>query len=350
MVGTTLSLDDLIALNQQIAALARVGAPLEGGLREFARETPGRLGQVAAQIGERMARGESLGDAAAELQGVPPFYAAIVEAGVRAGRLPAALEGLADAARRMAQLRCAAGLALAYPIAVLLTTYFLLLFFLTAIAPRLATGLSDTNSSVAPVFRSLSGAGAWLAPWWFVPPLVLLLLVIFWWRQTSRSLVLEPRVGLRWLGWMPWFGRLQHYSQLTILTRTLGLLIENGQPLPVSVVLAAQATGSRRLGRAAAQVRLALEQGAPAAEALRRCGLPPLVCWLLGASTTQPDLAGTLKRLADDYHQRATHQAERIRLFLPLLLTVGVAGTAVALYALILFLPWTTALRELAAP
>ena len=42
MPGTTLSLDDLVALNQQIAALARVGAPLEGGLRQFANETPGR--------------------------------------------------------------------------------------------------------------------------------------------------------------------------------------------------------------------------------------------------------------------------------------------------------------------
>jgi hypothetical protein len=54
--------------------------------------------------------------------------------------------------------------------------------------------------------------------------------------------------------------------------------------------------------------------------------------------------------LADDYHERAASEAERIRLFLPLLLTVGVAGTAVAAYALILFLPWTIALRELSAP
>jgi type II secretory pathway component PulF len=149
---------------------------------------------------------------------------------------------------------------------------------------------------------------------------------------------------------MSWFGRLQRSSQLSIFSRTLGLLIDSGQPLPESLVLAAQATGSRRLGRAAAEAKAAIEQGAPATEALRRCGLPPLVCWLLGASSAQPELGGTLRRLADDYQQRAIYQAERIRLFLPLLLTVGVAGTAVAAYALMLFLPWTTVMREVAGP
>ena len=68
------------------------------------------------------------------------------------------------------------------------------------------------------------------------------------------------------------------------------------------------------------------------------------------ASAAQQDLADTLQRLSDDYHRRAAYQAERIRLILPLLVTFGLAGTAVALYALILFLPWTTLLRELAQP
>jgi hypothetical protein len=59
---------------------------------------------------------------------------------------------------------------------------------------------------------------------------------------------------------------------------------------------------------------------------------------------------GSLRDLADDYQQRAANQAEKIHVFLPVLLTVGLAGTAVAAYALMLFLPWTTALQELAAP
>jgi general secretion pathway protein F len=350
MAQASLTLDDLIALNQEIAALARAGAPLEAGLRDFARESHGNLAQVADQLGGRLAEGKSLADSAAELPGVPPVYVAIVEAGVRAGRLPAALEGLAEAARRMARLRRAAGLALAYPVSVLLMAYFLLLLFVLNAARVLAASMGDAKLRAGPVFEVLSRAGPVLREWWWAPPVALLLLIAVWWRVTSRSLVLEPRVGLRWLGWMPLFGRLQRSSQLAVFSHTLALLVGNHRPLGESIVLAAQATGSRRLTRLATQARQEIDSGAPPGAALRRCGLPPLICWLLGASNTEADLARTLQELADDYQQRAVLQAERIRVLLPVLLTAGVAGTAVALYGLVLFLPWTMALRELAAP
>ncbi len=161
-------------------------------------------------------------------------------------------------------------------------------------------------------------------------------------------MILEPRVGLRWLGCMPWFGKLLRYTQLATFTHTLSLMVENDQPLPDSLLVAAQASGSRRLGRMASRMRSEIESGATLSGELRKCGLPPLLCWMLDSSTAQPALAATLRELADDYQQRAASQAERIRVFLPLLLTVGVAGTAVAAYALMLFVPWTTALRELA--
>jgi general secretion pathway protein F len=228
--------------------------------------------------------------------GVPPVYLAIVEAGVRAGRLPAALEGLADAACRLAKLRRVCGLALAYPLAVLLTAYFLSLFLMTQVSRILTTLLDDSPTRIRPLIEFLSRIGAWALQWWWAPPLVLIVLVALWWRATSYSLILQSGVGSRWLGWIPWFGKLQRYLQLAAFTKTLALLVENHQPLPESVVLAAQATGSRRLTRTASQARLAIASGAPPADELRRCGLPPLICWLLGGSTAQPDLAGTLHR------------------------------------------------------
>lgn len=352
----TISLDELLALNQEIAALARVGAPLEPGLRAFARESPGRLGHVAAALSDRLASGKSLSEATGQLAGVPPVYAAVLEAGVRSGRLPAALEALADMARRLSQLRHSANLALAYPVSVLLLTYLLLLFFLGKIAPSLAQTFEDDYRRTPALeglrnfFEWLTQAGQWLAHWSWVPPLVLAVTISFWWWQASRSLIVEPRFGFRWLGWIPWFGSLLRYSQLAVFTETLGLLIKNGLPLPESVLLAAHATGGRRLSRAASQVSQAIQQGASPAGALRKCGLPPLISWLLSASTAQSDLPGTLRLLAEDYQQRATYQAEKINLFLPVILTACVAGVAVGIYALMLFLPWAIALRELSGP
>ena len=58
-----MTLDDLIALNDEIAALVRAGVPLEAGLAELGGDLPGRLGQFATVLAQRTARGESLAQA-----------------------------------------------------------------------------------------------------------------------------------------------------------------------------------------------------------------------------------------------------------------------------------------------
>ena len=89
----TMSLESLVALNDEIAALVRTGLPLERGLRQVGDDLSGRLGGTMSSLAERMSRGASLPEAlAAEGDRLPRIYRAVVEAGLRAGRLSAALE------------------------------------------------------------------------------------------------------------------------------------------------------------------------------------------------------------------------------------------------------------------
>jgi len=59
----SISLEQLIALNDEIAALSRAGMPLERGLLEVGSDLPGRLGAITTDIGSRMSRGENLSQA-----------------------------------------------------------------------------------------------------------------------------------------------------------------------------------------------------------------------------------------------------------------------------------------------
>ena len=88
-----ISLTDLAALNDEIAALVRAGVPLERGLTGGSSDLPRRLGAYAAELGARMERGESLAQAVAAQKNFPPVYRAVIAAGTKAGRLPVALEG-----------------------------------------------------------------------------------------------------------------------------------------------------------------------------------------------------------------------------------------------------------------
>ena len=81
-----ITLDQLLALNEEIAALVRAGLPLGRGLLEAGRDVRGRLGRIAGVLGRRMNRGEGLAEALeAERRAIPPLYRAVVEAGARAG-------------------------------------------------------------------------------------------------------------------------------------------------------------------------------------------------------------------------------------------------------------------------
>src|SRR4051812_6396186 len=109
--------DELIALNEQIAGMARAGLPLDQGLAGLAREMGrGRLRRVTAAIAADLAAGTPLADAVARRRGdMPPYYAHLVTAGVRTGRLPDVLATLTGYARTVAATRSIVVESLFYP-------------------------------------------------------------------------------------------------------------------------------------------------------------------------------------------------------------------------------------------
>jgi general secretion pathway protein F len=347
-----LSLDDLIALNDEIAALVRSGVPLEEGLAELGLDLPSRLGRFTRLMAERIASGESLSQAmAAEADQVPAAYRAVVEAGIRAGRLPAALESTAAAARRMAELRQFALLAATYPLLVILLAWCGLLFFACVLAPQLAEMFHAFD---VPGYRSLESAAraghvAWI--WGPIVPLALLLLGMAFWLTAKRP----SMSGGSWfegawsgsrLGWMPWVGTMQRSSCTATFLEILALLVENQTPLPESLILAAEASGDRQTLRSARCLADAMQSG-QTQPIPGEPTFPPLVNWLLSSVGRDDALLPALRHAAAAHHRRARHQAEMFRLLLPIVLTIALGGTVVASYALMLFLPYISLLHGL---
>ena len=130
------TLDDLAALNREMAALVAAGLPLEEGLRQVARDYRGDVGPLAAQLAEGVAAGQSL-DAAIAAQGdaFPPIYRAVVLAGLKSGHLAAALEGYAESAARVAALRRTVGQAAVYPLLVVIIAWLMFLATVCLVIP-----------------------------------------------------------------------------------------------------------------------------------------------------------------------------------------------------------------------
>jgi len=348
--STPISLADFLALNDEIAALVRAGVPLESGLVGLGRDLPGGMGRIAMALGERLNRGETLPLAiAAERTRFPTLYLAVVEAGVKSGRLAVALEGLGTTARRLAELRQAAGTALLYPAIVLLLAYAMFVGFVLKFAPAVAPAYESFEVPASGWLRWFAGLGATADYWGPSVPVVAVTAGCLWWWRSGRVLLLQPSWAGRFLGWIPGLKPMLAWSQAATFADVLALLIEQQVPLADGILLAAESTGSRALARHAEQMAGALRRGDSADRCLSSApGFPPLLGWLMVSGHDRGLLVGALAHAAASYHQRARQRADAAQVFLPILLTVGLGGSAVLAYALVVFLPWISLLNSLA--
>lgn len=348
---TSLSLEQLIALNDEIIALSRAGVPLERGLGALGRDMPGRLGSAARELAERLDRGESLPAAlAAEGASFPPVYRAVLEAGLQSGRLPAALEGMATSARRLSELHRVVTPALLYPLLVMLLAAGLFVFLTVELVPRYLQAMDDLSlPRFAPLeWLDLVGQSAWS---WGPPVMVgVIVLAISWWYLTSRSMMLMPGWSGRGLGWLPWVRALLRQSRAALISNLLALLVENDVPLPHALRVAGATTGDSRIETSCEQLALCVERGESLdSRALAQFGVSALASWMITQGHQQSTLALALRKTSEDAHRSALRQAQTIRAFVPVVLLIALGGSVTLIYAVSYLLPLVWMMNRLAS-
>jgi general secretion pathway protein F len=343
-----ITLDDLIALNDEIAALVRAGVPLDQGLQILGADLPGRLGRYATELSAQIARGESLTDALADSKSqVPRVYRAVVEAGIAAWRLPAALESLAGSLRRLAETRRAVALSFIYPVLLLCFAWWLFSFSVEKIAPGVANAFYVQRLPGGQFVRWMAHLGESAHIWGPLGPAIIISLAIAWWFVSGGAKVVEGRRESISFGWVPWMGGLQRLSRIAVFVELLKLLVENRVPMDQAIELAAEAVGDKTLITAAEVWVDAIRRG-ETGPADGVTGLPPLLRWLIAGGQRNDALLPALRQLADDYRRRAEAQAEMGRVLLPILVTVCVSGLIVFAYGMVLLGPYFYMLKGLA--
>jgi general secretion pathway protein F len=349
LAARPVTLDQLAALSDEIAALARAGVPLDRGLKELASDMPGRLGQIAKRIGEQVESGQPLEKVVAEMSGsLPPAYRAVLAAGLRAGRLPAALEGVAHSARRISQLRQSIGLSILYPLVVLLVAWVLLVFVLTKLTPVMLQVMHEVELNTAPWDRFAVGLSE-TTLWWgtILPAVALVWLAWIWYRsgRVAQGVELHPLLGL---GAIPTLVRMQRAGRIASLADLLALLVSNNIPLPEAIELASAAVGSPAMERGGKELAERLRRG----EKLDRfpAGFPPLVAWTLVSGGDPARLPHVLSRAAETYREEVARRGQWLQLYVPVVMVVGICGTVTLLYALLTLLPWILVMYRLAEP
>lgn len=341
----TVSLEQLVALNDEIAALVRAGVPLELGLREMGTLSGGAMGEISTALARRMHTGVSLSDALkAEEDRIPVVYRTVVEAGLRAGRLSVALEAMSNFARELIELRRQISSALVYPLIVVALAYGLFLVFTVDLIERFRETYETFHFPLHGALRWLAWVSDHIATWWWAPPAAVIGLIVWWW-STGGAHILSFTGSSRPLSWIPGVGRIGRYFQYANFAELLALLVEHQVPLAEGLRLSADATGDRRLKQAAYSMSEAVSRGDQGPILANE--FPPFLDWVLRQAARGASPVRLLRHAAGFYRRRAVNLTNWFKLTFPMLAAIVIGGGVTTLYALALFGPLGTLLKDL---
>lgn len=347
--GGRLSAEDLITLNEEIAAMARAGLPLDQGLAALAREMGrGRLRQVTLKLAADLRDGHSLPQALArQEQRVPPFYGALLEAGMRSGRTGEVLSTLTRYARSVADFRDTVVSALLYPAIVLALGVGLLLYLARAVLPAFVDMFRTARMSLPLLTQLLVFVSEHLVETLLLPVVVALVILL-----AARTILrLNPAGRILWARLVyavPLAGSLVRSARLAAFADLLGILVDQSIPLPQSLRLAAAASSDPLLTEGAEHVDKDLRQGLSLGAALKRQRLvPTVVVWMIAFAERQGTLGPTLHQVANLYRQKAAVRAAVLRTVLPPFFIIILAASLGLLFIFGLMAPMFALLRGL---
>jgi general secretion pathway protein F len=337
------TLDDLAALNREIAALVRARLPLEEGLSEIARDFDGGPGTWAGRLAAAMSQGMTL-DEAIDAQGAsfPPAYGAVVRAGQHSKNLAAALDGFAESAARVAELRLIAAQAAVYPLLVAIVAWFVFVAAVSVLLPSyhaIDIPLTSWADGIELSPRVLEGFVA-------VVPTGLVLFAAMWWRRSAYYGGSLPTHSL--FRWIPGASRSSILMGQANFAELLHLLLASHVDLPTALHLAARASGAKPMQPAADSLAATISAGQAIEQNLSALrGLPPLVRIALLSKLAPPRLVSALAGAASAYRERAASWVRYVAIVFPVALTLLLGAFIVGICAVLVFQPYTALLHEL---
>lgn len=357
MFQSKLSLEDMQALSEEISHLVQAGMPLVESLAEAGAGRGARLTHVMQTLSDGLSQGKTLPELIQrESIGAPRMLASAIGAGIQSNSLGLTVELMGDFAADVVDLRNRLLQAAAYPLTVvLIASVMLILFVQNTLEMFLETILSwDLH-----INRFLMTLLEWnqAAPWWtYIFPVGLIILTTLWiisGRASTMAFQGPEKIFLLLPGVRPLIRDLQNYT----LTRMLSLLADRGVTLPDALTLAGGASGSLRLERACHEASAQIRSGdgigpgfnkAIAPRNLRRYALPPLldVC-LQQVQYSEDRLVLRLRSVADFYRNRLERNFAWLRLLMPFVLFVVIAGSCALLYSMMVFWPAAELYRHL---
>lgn len=334
----TVSGDDFLAFNQQLAQLTAAGMPIERGLRLIARDVRSkRLARTISLVAEQMESGKSLAEAfESHRKQFPPMYGQLVDMGVKSGRLPGILLNLGRHVELIRRLRSALWQSAAYPLMVLACMLAVMLFLSTYVLPQFGDIFDDFDVDLPDMTRWTIQMGD-AAPYLSLAAAVLVVVCI-----VAVPIINASRAGRRVFERLilstPLIGPVVSRNLIARWCDALHLGVDAGLDLPAALEMVGDGIGSPALKRDTQAVKTQLESGRQIGDLVGQSILPATLPAAMQLASDHQDLASTLRSFGQMYQEEAKWRINTLTVLLPPVLVIFV-GVFVAFVIVGLFLP-----------
>ena len=154
--STKMSMREVLLFTEELADLLSAGMTLGNALNALAGDPSTPSGRVAADLRDRIIRGESLSDAVrAHPESFPPLYGNMVRAGEASGALSDVLQRLIEHFDRINTMRGKIIQALTYPVIVLLLGIATVIFAMIKVIPQFMSVFTNMKIALPPTTQFL---------------------------------------------------------------------------------------------------------------------------------------------------------------------------------------------------
>ena len=295
---------DMTIFLRQLAVLVGAGLTLEAALQALGDDTGKALAWFATTVRSSIAAGDSFADA---LERHPTIieaaHVAMVRAGEASGKLDAVLRAIVEdrVQRQLMSERVTA--AVRYPLFLVGSAAVILLFFLMYVVPQFEPVFRDLDARLNAGAAFVVAASTWLHGNLdlFLGTCVAVVLVawLVWTRRWAKAAVFGA------LASVPGISGLMGDRRAARVISMLGLLVENGVPLPTALKIVRDIVTEPRHAAAAERVHQQVRNGRRFADALAETDLlPPLAVRMLRIGDETGDLALIARHAAQFYEHK----------------------------------------------
>jgi general secretion pathway protein F len=293
---------DVSLLLRQLALLLAAGLTLEAALQTLGDDTSKALGGFANRLRASISAGDSFAEALEHHSAIiEPAYVAMVRAGEASGKLDAVLRAIVEDRARREILTDRINSAIRYPLFLVGSAIVILLFFLIYVVPQFEPVFKDLGGRLNSGAAFVVACSSWLR---FNLDLFLgicLFSVLGAWLALSRREWRARIIGV--IASLPGISGPMGDRRTARIVGTLGLLLENGVPLPTALTILRDIVTEPRHVAAVDRVHEQVRNGRRFADALADTNLlPPLAVRMLRVGDEVGDVA-TIVRHASQFYE-----------------------------------------------